>query len=222
MAMTHDQAPAKAKWRKMLVSMAAGAVSGGVGMTLMLTFFDRAAWPDPDPSRLAVASIGLIYALMGLIVGAGILAPGAGAKLLNVEDRDELIEQRAVLAGSAVGCVAIGAALILLGLAAGIGGPVGVSPSLAFGGLVAALLLSGLVSWRQWRLYDELMRSLIQDGAAMGGYLIFFALTLWGAGSATGVLAAAPQPLDLVSLAFGLMLLGCFIAIGRRGMLMPR
>ena len=43
-----------------------------------------------DPARLAAAATGIIYALMGLSVGFGTIAPGTGAQFLNVEDADEI------------------------------------------------------------------------------------------------------------------------------------
>jgi hypothetical protein len=41
-------------------------------------------------------------------------------------------------------------------------------------------------------------------------------------GAAAAGLVAGPQPLDLVSIAFGSLLLSCFIAAGWRGMMASR
>ncbi|WP_432769305.1 MAG: hypothetical protein HEQ22_00780 [Sphingopyxis sp.] len=212
---------AAAKRRKTLLAMGVGAIAGGAGMMLLLTMFDRAALPDPDPSRIATAGIGLIYALMGVAVGLGVLAPRAGARILNVEDADELREQRAILLANAVGCIAMGAALMLLGVAAGAGAPLALGQPLVFALLIAALIVASVAGVWCWPRYDELMRSMAGEGAAAGGYLIFFALVLWGGAAATG-LAALPGALDLLSIAFGFMLIGCFVAVGRRGMLEMR
>jgi hypothetical protein len=71
-----------------------------------------------------------------------------------------------------------------------------------------------------WRGFDELWRQLTMDSYALIGQLLVVVLSLWG-GAAAGGLVGGPQPLDLLSLTFGGLLLACFVAVGRRGMATP-
>ena len=87
------------KTRKLVIQLLTGGVFGGVagfaGMSLI------------DPSELAgdqiiLAGVGLIYLLMGLLVGIGIASPKLGSKVLNLQDAEEIIEQRRILTGSTI------------------------------------------------------------------------------------------------------------------------
>ena len=57
--------------------------------------------------------------------------------------------------------------------------------------------------------------------SAITGNILLLAAIIWGGAAAAGLIAG-PHPLDLMSLAFGSMLLACFVAAGRRGMMAPR
>lgn len=204
------------KLRKYGLQLVIGAASGAAGMTAVLWLLDGQELPNLGVSVIIAAGLGVIYLLMGVLVGLGALFPTVGAKLLNVHDRDDLMDQRAMLVGSGAGCVLIGAAMLLLVFASIDNAPVG--PAMAFWLFTGTLVVTGVISWRQWPLYDELMRAVVQESAALFGYGLSVVLALWGAAAASG-LTGGPAPLDLVSLAFGGFLAACFVVIGRRGMM---
>lgn len=168
-----------------------------------------------DPGVIAAAGVGLSYILMGLIVGLGALFPKTGAKVLNVAGREDLEDQRAVLLGGALCYLAFGAALILLALS----GPVGQVPAgLAFGGLAGAFVLYCLVAWLQWHKYDELARQINLESSAIGFLIVLPTLILWGAAEYLGF-AAGFSPLAMIALLAFSVVLGAFIAAGRRSLL---
>ncbi len=202
---------------KVFVRMLIGGIAGfalmkfglGSGLGPML----RAA--GAGPGAMSLAGFGLVFALMGVFVGLGAAIPAFGARVLNVGSREDIDEQRAMLGGSAVSCVALGVGMTLLALAA----PVGPVPGgLALAAFLFALALTTAITVLQWPLYDELWRQLSLDSAAYGGTLLLFTLLIWGALAATGQ-AALPDAAGLIALTMGLSLLGSFIAVGRRGML---
>jgi hypothetical protein len=206
------------KWRKVVFQAVVGMICGAAGMSGLLWLLDGQAVRTPDASVIVAAGVGLIYFITGLFVGAGALMPGLGARLLNVADREELIEQRAMLGGSAVAMTLLGA--VLVALAASHPSVAIVPPMTAFWAFVAAMAVSTVISARMWPSYDELWRALVRESSAMFAYLVFAVLALWGAAAAVGLIAG-PGPLDLLSLAFGGFLLASFIAVGQRGMMLP-
>lgn len=205
------------KLGKTLVRMLIGGVAGfalmkfglGSGLGPLL----RAG--GAGPGAMALAAFGLVFVLMGLFVGLGTAIPALGARVLNVGGREDIDEQRAMLLGSAVSCTVLGIGMTLLALA-GPGGPVPGTMALAAFGF--ALTLSTAITVRQWPRYDELWRSLTLEGTAFGGGLLALVLLVWSALATVGH-AQLPGPAGLIALTMGLTLLGCFIAIGRRGML---
>lgn len=214
--MTQVETPATGKRGKLIMQMVLGAISGAVGMVAVLWLLERQNLPEPSPSAIVAAGVAVIYILMGLLVGLGAMFPAAGTRLLNVQDRDDLMDQRAVLIGSGIGCGLIGVSLLLLVFAATGAGPV--PPGAAFWLFAGTFVVTSLITWRQWGLYDELMRAMVQEASALFGYAVFVILALWAAAQATG-LAAGPGPLDLLSLMFGGFLLATFIGVARRGMM---
>ena len=104
--------------QKLIFQTLTGATFGAAGTFLFLRFGGEVA-DFEDPSRLAAAAIGVIYVLMGLFVGVGALAPGAGAKFLNVEDADEILAERKSIGPGAIGALLIGLMLMALALTPG-------------------------------------------------------------------------------------------------------
>jgi hypothetical protein len=210
-------AASQRKLGKVLVRIVLGGVAGfalmkyglGDGLGQML----RAA--GAGPGAVSLAAFGLVFALMGVFVGLGAAVPALGARVLNVGSREDIDEQRAMLLGSAVSCTVLGIGMTLLALA----GPAGPVPSgLALSAFVFALVLSAAIAVLQWPRYDELWRSLTIEGTAFGGGMLAITLLVWSALAATGN-AVLPDAAGLIALVMGLTLLGCFVAIGRRGML---
>lgn len=214
-----------AGWKKIAGQALFGAVVGAGGMFAALSLLEGGDGIDWPVSAIILLGVGFIYALMGAFVGIGTLAPRlVGQRLLNVADADEIVEERSNMSASAVGCLTLGAALMLLAYAAGteaVGATPRVSVAAAFWVMVAVLGLFTLISLWMWRAFDELWRQLTLEITAITGNLLMFVAIVWGGAAAAG-LVAGPHPLDLVTLSFGLMLLACFLATGRRGMMAPR
>ncbi|HEY0595543.1 hypothetical protein [Sphingopyxis sp.] len=216
------QASAASGWRKMAMQAIAGAVAGAAGMLAVTSLMERQAGLDWTPSQIILVGIGFIYALMGLFVGLGTVAPRLlGQRMLNVADADEIVEERSNMGSSALGCLIVGAALMLLAYAVTADAARAaalVTPATAYGILLAVLAGFGAISWAMWRRFDELARQLTVEVSAITGNVLMFVAIIWGGAAAAG-LARGPHPLDLVSLAFGSMLLSSFVAVGRRGMM---
>ena len=131
----------KRRLKKTIFALGLGAVSGFAGATLVTRLLDSGAIPEVGPSVEIAVLVALIYLLVGIAVGVGVLSPKAGASFLNVEDADELEEQRAILGYSAIGMAGAGIALAVVALS----GPGGLVESpLALGIYV---VLSVLAVW---------------------------------------------------------------------------
>ena len=200
---------------KALVSAVVGATIGFLAVGVLVKWTKAAQLGD---TNLILSGVGAIYLLIGLIVGLGTLMPGAGARLLNVEDSDELVEQRSGLLGSSVVNVLIGVMMIVLANS-GEGGLV--SPTMALATVVVTIVIAIGVTWRSWDQYDELMRQVSWEGSAIGFGLVMTTVLVWGSLTING-LAPAFDAQIMIALVMGMMLLGTFIATGRRGMLTPR
>jgi hypothetical protein len=199
----------------MILSGGIGFVAGLAGMVAFLHFGGDLTLED---DRLGAGAVGFVYLMAGAFTLFGAAWPGVGAKVLNVSDVDELIEQRAILMGSAVSVLAFGVMLLCLAGA----GPGGVVPDwAAIAAVVAAFAISAVIYFRQWRLYDELWRKLSWESSAYALMLLFPVLIVWGGAVQLGYLAAM-QPLGVVALTAGTLLAGAVIATGRRGLLAPR
>lgn len=210
---------AKRGW-KFLGGMALG---GGVAGYLFGFFFadqidGMLGGPDPDPSRFAAFLVALIYGVTALAVLVGLVNPKIGARFLNVEDAEELIEQRRQLALSGISMLAVAGILLLLAFSA----PAGpVAPATALIGCVVLLTLMVAVSLRMNTMIDELMQAVSRDAATWGFYLLAGAGGLWAICAHLGF-ASAPEALDWVTGTAAALLIGAFIAVGRRGMLALR
>ena len=206
--------------RKMALQALIGALAGGGGMFALMWLL-KGETLDWQPSQIILAGVGLIYVLMGLFVGLGVLAPRAfGQRMLNVADAEEIVEERANMGSSALSCILIGSALALLAYATVDGANAPVTAATAFWLVLALLAIGSAIMLPMWRNFDELWRQLTIDASAIAGNILLAICVIWGGGAAAG-LVAGPHPLDLVSAAFGIFLLATFIAVGRRGMMTP-
>ena len=204
----------KPKWKK----AALAAVLGGLaGFAAMHAFFEWGGGNELEAlggERVAVAAIGILYLLAGMFVGLGLLAPQAGAKVLNVEDADELNEMRPLLVRSSIATALIGALLLLLS-ASGPGGYVG--DALVLGVTALVVIVASVLTWQTTRCYDELWRQISNESAAAALALLKPAVLIWGVLAHLGQLPFTP--LGVIALLAALVLVGTFIASGRRGML---
>lgn len=220
MIMTDDtsRAPNRSKLRKLAFSMAVGAVVGFLGAMAVLHFADRSVLAQAGPSVEIALLVAMLYAATGLMIAVGALSPAIGSKFLNVEDAEELREQRRMLGYSAGGMVAFGLALAMVALAAP-AGPVAAPVSLV--AALALLAVAVVLSLRQMRYVDELLRAVSREAGANAFYLTVLVGGGWAMLAHLGY-TIAPRPLDWLTLFAVVMLLGAFWACGRRGLLTPR
>lgn len=216
---SEDQTPATPRWvRKLLIPASIGAVAGFAASAGMMRYIDSAAVGGLNLSATIAALVGVLYAVIGFGIAFGTASPSLGARFLNVEDVDELREQKQVLSLSGAAMVLWGAALLALALAAPDGPvPQGAALAIGAGGLLLGTVLSVLV----YRASDELMLAVNLEAGALSYGLVLLVVGGWAMLAHLGYLAA-PAPLDLLSLFYVLVLLASFIAVGRRGMLQIR
>lgn len=214
-AMTQDGA---AKGKQLAIRLIVGALVGLAVSAALLGLAGSTLLDAMGPSRVVLAAVGAIYALMAALVGFGLAAPRAGAQLLNVGDADELREERAGMLLSVATMGAIGLVLLLLALAAGPGFAGPVPAGVAMGALVLVVVGGVVASWTWRDRYDELNRQLGLEGCAWAFGLGWVLLTLWAAADFLGF-GARLTPIDVVSTLAAMMLAGSFVAIGRRGMM---
>lgn len=201
-------------WRKLALSTGIGAVAGAAGM-IGLLWFAGPLIEGQGLGAVALAGVGLVYLLMGAVVGFGVIAPTAGAKVLNVAGPEDLIDQARMLSGSATTCVVLGLALLLLPLA----GPAGPVPAeLAAVGIVFALTFAALMGYLQARQYDEMWRRLSADCGAAALALLAPALVIWATLARFGW-SDPLDPLGVIALVFGLVLIAAFAAVWQRGLI---
>ena len=201
--------------RKLAFQLIVGGLVGGLASYFGLGLLGA---KNMAGDQLAVGTVGLIYLLIGVIFGFGLMAPKLGASILNFEDADEIRDQSRILSGSAICMIALGAALMLITMA-GPDGPI--SRSAAMGGLLAALALLIAISIRDWKFYDEMLLQLSRDAGNIAFSGVGLVTLIWGSASWLG-LVTAPTPLALVALTSGGFLMAIFVAGARKGLMQPR
>ena len=216
---SEDETPATPHWvRKLLIPALLGGVAGFAATAGMVRLVGSEAVGGLEKSATIAAVVAVLYLMIGLMVALGTVSPQVGAKFLNVEDADELREQKAVLTLSGTVMVLWGAALLALALAA----PDGPLPqTLALVIAAGGIGIGTVLSVKAYRLSDELMLAVNLEGGALGYGIVFAAVGGWAMLAHLGYVAA-PGPLDLLSAFYMLGLLASFIAVGRRGMLTVR
>jgi hypothetical protein len=213
--MTDHKSPPKAAWpRRTVFRLASGAVVGFFAAKAMTSWIDGPAIGGLEASAVIAAAIGLVYGLMGVSILAGSAMPRAGAAFLNVEDADEIREQKRMFLLSGASSLLWGAALVVLALAAP-DGPIAQVTALIVA--AACFLVGTALCVPLYRVSDELMMAVMQEGGALSAWLLFAVVGSWATMAHLGF-AQGPQPLDLLSLLYGLMLVASFIVIFRRGM----
>lgn len=208
---------AQGKWKKTAISALLGGVLGFGAMVVFLKWGGGRQLEALGGDRLAVAAIGIVFLLMGLVVAMGLMAPRAGAKVLNVSDPEELTEMRGQLGRSAATFVLSGALLLLLA-ASGPGGTI--ADEVALGATALVIATVALLTWHSYRKFDELWRQMSNEGSAAALGLLMPALLVWSVLAHLG--RADFSPLGVIALVAATTLLGSFIAVGRRGMLVPK
>lgn len=201
--------------RKAIIGMVLGGIAGAAGMMLLTT---QVKAFDLGEDVVIAGGAGMLCLLIGLFVLIGSLAPGAGAKLLNVEDEEELREARSMTIGSSAMLTMFGAAMLVLAFSA----PTGPIPSsFAFAIVLLAIAVGFWGTARVWKHYDELHKAVSIEGGNWALCLLLPVILVWGAMAHFGWVIPI-KPLSLIGVSAFVMLLGTFIAAGLRGMLKPR
>lgn len=211
-----DAPAGKTIYRKLLMPMALGALIGFMGATAFLRLTDVENGLDLPISNEIAGLIGLLYVSISLAVLLGVLMPKAGARILNVEDADELREQKKQLTLSGIGSATFGIALLTLALT-GPGLPV--QPTIGVSVAIGLVLLGTIASAAMKTYTDELQNSLSRDAVVTAFYLVFYMGGGWSV-LAHASLVPSPEPIDWLSLFACTILIGAFWQIGRRGMLL--
>lgn len=206
------------KMRKLMIQMTVGAVSGALVMFGLLNFVDSAGIDLDNPSRVIALGTAAVFAIMGLFVALGVMAPGPGARFLNVEDEGDLREQRSTLWHGALMMLALAA--MVFGLA--LGGDGGLLTRAASAVIFVLGLLATIgISVAGKADGDEFTRSIARESSAYSMYACTILLGLWAAASHLGY-AGWIDPLGLLSalliIQFGTMMIVC----AARGLLSPR
>lgn len=214
-----DKSPQTQRFiRKIILPALIGGVVGFAAASGVLSVMDSKTIGTFDESAVIAALVGSLYLVIGAGVWVGALRPKVGAHFLNVEDADELREQKKVLTLSGAAMALWGVSLVALALAA----PAGVLPQAAALTIGAGgLVLGGVISVSVYRACDELMRAINLEAGAVSYGLVMLIAGGWAMLAHLGY-AGAPKPLDLLSLLYVLVLVASFIVIGKRGMLAPR
>ena len=207
-----------AAWKKSGIGALVGAIVGAGTVAGLMHVAGTDFIDAMGGSRVALAGVAILYLLMAAFVGFGLAAPRTGARLLNVADADELREERAGMGRSVIVMSAIGAALLALARTPSF--PTGPVPAQAAAAVLALVIAGGVAaSWAWRRQYDELNRQLGIEGGYWAFGLSWIGLTLWGAADFLG-LGPALTAIDVVTTLAAMMLVGAFVAIGRRGLMM--
>jgi hypothetical protein len=213
--MTSEAITKSAKAKKMAIQMIVGAVFGAGSMIMLSKMVPMRSLAADE---FILFSVGAIWAIIGVFILFGTASPKVGAKLLNVEDEEDLREQRRILIGSAIIFLTWGSSHMILA----------VSGSMAFfsawagiGAMLISLFACVLIYFRDRHLYDEMMWKLTLHA----GYLCFtglwVVLSVWCAMTISG-LVAAPTPEIILALFSGGYLLTTVISAGRAGLLAPK
>ena len=216
--MSEINAKPRSVQRKTIVSLLVGGLAGGLASFAALTLIDSGQLGELGTSREIAIMVAVVYLVMAVSVAFGALSPKLGAQFLNVEDAEELREQKSRLMGSTVATAAFGFALVAVALAAPLG-PVAEPVALTlFLGLFG---LAWYLGARQQRASDEFMRQLSRDASAAAFYLLALIGGGWALLAHLGYVIA-PAPLDWLSMFAGFLLIATLAACMQRGLMTPR
>lgn len=201
--------------RRLAPPMIGGGIAGFAAAFLFLNLTELDGARALGASREIAGLVAIVYLLAAIATGVGVASPRVGARFLNVEDADELREQRRLLTYSCIALVSLGGALFLLVFTEPVG-PIGGEIGVVIA--VALVLLACVLGHLQARHIDELQRALSRDSVATTFYLVFTIGGGWALLAHCG-LTAPPTPLNWLTMFATFLLVGCLWQAGRRGLL---
>lgn len=169
-----------------------------------------------EPAVMLAILAGLVYLMIGAMLALGTFAPSTGAMLLNVEDADEIREERPKLQVGSVAYILIGATLLVLA-ASGDGPDALIGQGLALLIAGACFLGAAVLSLISYRQCDELMRQMTIESSALAQSVGLFVFGGWAILAHLGQVAWLAPLGYLAGFAF-LEMLAIFSIVGRRGM----
>ena len=214
----YEVAEKKRKLKKTAFALTMGALVGFLGAMVVLRIMESRDFASAGQSVEIASLVGMLYFVIGLMVGLGALNPKAGAKVLNVEDEDELREQRQQLLYSSLAMGLAGFALIVVAHAGSAGT---IDPLIALLIYLVCSVVSVFVSFMSRKHSDELVRAVGTETASLSFYLVVLIGGTWSLLAHLQYLPG-PAPLDWLTMFWSLMLLAAFMVIGKRGMMTMR
>lgn len=216
---TEKQSAPEFLWlRKLVIPALIGGVAGFVAVFVLMRFIDSGMVGGLATSAKIAATVGVLYGVIAGVILLGTTSPRLGARFLNVEDADELHDQKRILLTSGGAMLLWGISLLTLALAAP-DGPIPQGAALIVG--AGGLLLGTALSYLTYRFCDELMLAVNLEAGAITYGMVMLVVGMWAVLAHLGFVGA-PQPLDLLTSFYVLVLAASFIAVGRRGMLTIR
>jgi hypothetical protein len=182
---------------------------------LVIWGFGALARTDVGVSEWIAAATGATLVVIAVLGGLAAASVRTGLHLVDDEmAAEDLRERGRLMLCSFTWMACFGLLLIGLGLAgAGV-----LSPAAALAGVLVLIPVLTLLTIAAWRLQDELGRTLSHETGNMAFYLIFVIGGGWAILAHLGF-AAAPAPLDWVTLVTVLLFAASFIVLGRRKLL---
>jgi hypothetical protein len=204
---------------KQALRMAAGAVAGAGSVVLFMETIGKGRLASDDPGVIVALVAGLIYGVMSLFVGLGALAPRQGALFLNVEDEEEIREERAsLLPSSAAGLLF---ALFLLVLAMAPEAEPGADRTLWLAAAASCLAGAVTIAVLTRDKGDELMRQLALEAGAHTFNAALLIACIWGMLAQLGYTPWL-SPLGLIGGLSLLYLAAIFRLVGKKGLMTDR
>ena len=203
-------------WKKFIVQMLAGGVVGAAFTAAVLYFWDGLGLDAAQPVQVIALVAGMIYAVMGLMVGVLAAVPSAGARILNVDDAEELRDQQPVLIISAATCVVIGLFFLILAAVPASGDSGLVDRDVALPVAAVSLLAVIVMTRMTTRMVDELTQKISMESSAVAMQATMILFGGWAALAHLGY-AEWVDPLAFIAILALLQLVVVFWVAVRRG-----
>lgn len=198
------------QWIKWAVQGGLGFVAG-FGAMAFLHESELLARIQCSAGAVGLFLVGSAYLVVGLFVFVMSIDPRVGAKVLFLQDADEVLDLRAVLLSSGIVYALIGVGQVALVLA----DAEVVSPLIGATTMLFSFVLAACVSVYLWSLYDEFWKQVTLEGSAIALWILLFLVIAWAVFAQFGW-GPAVDPLGLIALLLGAGMVGMLIAgLGR-------